>query len=119
MTMAKKPQKGLTLDVRKAGAAAVVEISGSADIRESPKLQRALEELAACRTALIVLDLSAMEFICSQGLGAIITGHLKSRHHKGQIRLVNPQPAVRELLETTRLTKLFPIFSSLDQALAS
>ena len=117
--MAEHPHSKLTLDVRKVGSAMVVRVCGSADISESEKLLRKLEELAADRIPVVVLDLSDMDFICSQGLGAIITGHLKSRHHNGEIRLVNPQPAVRDLLETTRLTKLFPIFPSVDQAVAS
>ena len=76
-----------------------------------------LEELAAQRKPVLVLDMADLEFICSLGLGAIISGHLKSRHHQGQIRLVNPQPAVRDVLEKTRLTSLFPIYASVDQAL--
>jgi anti-sigma B factor antagonist len=114
--MAGQVRKALTLEVRQAGSAGVVCASGSADIGQCEKLLAALDQLVARRTALIVLDLTDLEFICSQGLGAIITAHLKSRHHKGQIRLVNPQPAVREVLETARLTKLFPIFNDLDQA---
>ena len=66
-----------------------------------------------------MLDLHEMDFICSLGLGAIINGHLKSRHHQGQIRLVGPVPPVRELLETTRLTKLFGIYDSVEQALTA
>jgi anti-sigma B factor antagonist len=83
------------------------------------KLRLKLEELAAKGAPVIVVDLSGMDFICSLGLGAIISGHLKCRHHNGQIKLVNPQQAVMQLLETTRLTKLFPIYSSVDQALSS
>jgi len=64
----------------------------------------------------IVLDLSEMDFICSVGLGAIIIGHHKSRRHDGEIRLVNPQPAVRRLLEATRLTKLFPLYAGVEDA---
>ena len=74
-------------------------------------------ELADSRIPVIVLDLTEMDFICSAGLAAIISAHLHSRHHRGQIKLVNPQPAVKDLLELTRLTKLFPVHETLDQAL--
>ena len=74
-------------------------------------------EEAAEHVPVIVLDLGQMDFICSLGLGAIITGHLKCRHHQGQIRLVNPTEQVRELLETTRLTKLFTVYETVEQAL--
>ena len=115
--MAQPTCRRLVWKQREAGRATVVQLCGSAGIDEAEKLQESLERLAAKEVPLIVLDLSEMDFICSQGLGAIITGYLKCRHHNGEIRLVNPQPAVHQLLETTRLTKLFPIFATVEQAI--
>jgi len=109
----------LRLSVRQVGSAMVLGVRGSAGMDAAEKLRLKLEELAAKQAPVIVVDLSGMDFICSLGLGAIISGHLKCRHHNGQIKLVNPQQAVMQLLETTRLTKLFPIYSSVDQALSS
>jgi anti-sigma B factor antagonist len=86
---------------------------------EAEEIRRTLEELAARCAPVIVLDLSEMDFICSVGLGAIITGHLRSRHHQGEIRLVNPQDNIQDLLHTTKLTKLFAIYPTLEQALAN
>jgi anti-sigma B factor antagonist len=106
----------LRLTVREVGSVAVVGVRGSAGMEAADKLRVKLEELAVKEVPIIVLDLKDMDFICSLGLGAIISGHLKCRHHNGQIRLVNPQPAVLQLLETTRLTKLFPIYTSVDDA---
>ncbi len=111
--------KPLEMDVREVGSAAVVHVSGSVDMSDAEKMRVTLEDLAAKPTALIVLDLSDMDFICSVGLGAIISAHLKCRHHQGRICLVNPKPAVRELLETTRLTKLFDIYQTVEEATAS
>ena len=114
-----QPKSVLTLDVQTGPQATIVRVTGSAGMREAEHMRSVLEELNASCPAIIVLDLSRMDFICSMGLGAIIQGHLRSRHHSGQIRLVNPQPAVRELLETTRLTKLFPVFASVEEAVGS
>ena len=114
--MSKTSDKSLRLETEELGSAVVVRICGSVSINHAEQLRERLEEIAAGQTPILVLDLSKMDFICSTGLGAIIFGHLKSRHHNGQIRLVSPQPAVRELLETTRLTKLFPLYESVEQA---
>jgi anti-sigma B factor antagonist len=114
--MTRSTGKPLGLKVTRQGQAAVVEVAGSVSITEADRLRQTLEQLAAERFPLLVLDLGRMDFISSLGLGAIIAGHLKCRHHRGQIRLVNPQQAVRELLETTRLTKLFGIYDSVQQA---
>ncbi|MFB3890398.1 MAG: STAS domain-containing protein [Phycisphaerae bacterium] len=112
-----EPPEPLKVDVRRLASAPVVRIEGSASFAVADKLRSRLEKLAAEQAPLVVLDLTALDFICSPGLGAIISLHIKSRHHAGRIRLVNPQPAVLEILGTTRLTKLFPIFPNVEQAL--
>jgi len=108
----------LNIETRQDGDVVVVVVRGSAGMSEAETMRTELEKLAGSHAPLIVLDLSGMDFICSAGLAAIICAHLRSRHHRGKIKLVNPQPAVRELLETTQLTKLFPIYADLDQAVA-
>jgi len=114
MTTGNRP---LRLKVARQDDAAVVKVAGSVSLSEADRLRERLEKLAAEQCPLIVLDLSDMDFICSLGLGAIISGHLKCRHHRGQIRLAGPSDQVRELLETTRLTKLFEVYDSVDAAL--
>jgi anti-sigma B factor antagonist len=110
-------ETGLVVSVRRQGAAAVVTVRGSAGMGESEQLRAALEQLAASATPLIIMDLSEMDFICSNGLGAIVSVHVKSRRHKGEIRLAGPKPHVRDVLETTRLTQLFGIYASVQQAI--
>ncbi|MCK4600924.1 MAG: STAS domain-containing protein [Phycisphaerae bacterium] len=117
--MAAKLHKKLKLDVQETAAATVVRVCGSAEMSEAEKLRTQIDELASRETPVIVLDLSEMDFISSSGLGVIISGHLKCRRHNGQIKLVNPTLAVMELLETTRLTKLFSIYKTVDEAIAS
>lgn len=110
--------QSLGIDVRQEGLGAVVTLRGSVTMDEAGKLMQALEELTSSQTAVIVLNLSELDFVCSTGLGAIIRGHLKTRHYEGGIRLVNPQPSVQKLLETTRLTELFPLFPTVAAALS-
>jgi anti-sigma B factor antagonist len=117
--MARDDDGDFHLDVEQRGDASVVTIRGSAGMTAADTLREALETLAAREVPVIVIDLSGMEFISSLGLGAIINGHLKCRHHNGRIKLVNPRASVRRLLETTRLTKLFAVHPTVEQALAS
>ncbi|MDY7009587.1 MAG: STAS domain-containing protein [Planctomycetota bacterium] len=109
--------KPFRMNITRCENAVVLAIAGSVSMTDAQRLQEKLEELAAERVSVIVLDLKEMDFICSVGLGAIIVGHLKCRHHSGKVRLVSPVPSVRELLETTRLTKLFDIYDSVEEAL--
>lgn len=117
--MAPETVRKLKLDVEQVGSAAVVRISGSAGMTEAENMRLKLEELVERKIPLIVLDLGEMDFICSQALGVMISMHVSSRQHNGRLGLVNPQPAVRQLLEITRLTKLFEIYPTVEQALAT
>jgi anti-sigma B factor antagonist len=110
--------KPFRVEVKKRGHNAVIKLYGSAGIYECDKIRKPLEELAAQKVPVTVLDLSEMDFIGSAGLSAVVCGHIRNRHHHGQIRLVAPQQGVLEVLQMTCLTKIFPIYSSVDQALA-
>ena len=115
--MKKASKNPLKLKTETTDSGIILYVSGSVGIADSEKLKSKLVELAEKKTETIVLELSKMGFICSTGLGAIISGHLKCRQHNGRIRLVNPAPPVRKLLEMTHLTKIFDIFPGVEQAL--
>ena len=114
--MSQVPDKPLELNVSDQGDARVVGIFGSVGMNEADRLRSALDELADAPTRVVVLDLTGMDFICSLGLGAMIAVYQKMRGRRRDLKLVNPQTPIREVLEATRLTKLFPIYASVDEA---
>lgn len=115
--MSEDADNPLELATREQGRARIVRVLGSVSLDEADRFRHALEELAAA-AVLLVLDLSEMDFICSTGLGAIIAMHQKLRGVSGDVKLVNPQPAIRQMLEATRLTKLFGIYASVEDAVS-
>jgi anti-anti-sigma factor len=62
------------------------------------------------------LDLSEVESLDAGGLTALLSLHHWTRSHAIQLKLVNPSNFVREVLERTRLDRVFNI-SSLHDAL--
>ena len=67
----------------------------------------------------LVMDFGDVSYLNSMGLG-VIAGSLKRvKKENGDLKLLNLSPAVRELLELTRLTKVFEIFDSEESALKS
>ena len=106
------------LETRQEGSAVVAVVAGSAGMAEAEGFRARLEQIADGETPLIVLDLSGLEFVCSAALAAMISAHLRVRRRNGQVRLANPRPTVRELLEITRLTKLFGVYDTVEKALA-
>ena len=57
----------------------------------------------------IELDLSDVRFLDSSGLGALISLHKTMCSQNGQVRLLNPSDTAQQILELTRLHRLFEI----------
>jgi len=64
----------------------------------------------------IVLDLSRVEYISSMGLSTLVSLYKRVRAKNGHMILAGLQPAVRTILETTYLLKLFPTAPDRAQA---
>ena len=60
-------------------------------------------------TTCLDLDLSAMTFLDSSGLGTLISLHKTLRSRNGTVRLLKPAPNVQQILELTRLHRVFEI----------
>ena len=57
----------------------------------------------------IEIDLSETMFLDSCGLGALISLHKTICARQGLVRLVNPTPPVQQILELTRMHRIFEI----------
>lgn len=66
--------------------------------------------LTPTQTSLEV-DLSRTRFVDSSGLGALIALFKTMCARNGKLRLLRPTPAVRQMLELTRMNRLFEITS--------
>lgn len=64
-----------------------------------------------------LLQMSAVEFIDSTGLGTIVRLSKRVREAKGELSLAEPQPKILEMFELTRLDKIFPIYKTYEEAL--
>jgi anti-anti-sigma factor len=67
----------------------------------------------------IVLDLSAIQFLNSAALGAIVTMIKDVRLKGGELRLAAPQPTVRTLFKMVKLENIARIDEQVDVAIAA
>jgi anti-sigma B factor antagonist len=65
---------------------------------------------------IIVLDLSEVQAMDGSGLGMLVFVHRWTRDNGVQLKLVDPSPLVREMLERTKLIRVFDV-SSMEEAL--
>jgi anti-sigma B factor antagonist len=57
----------------------------------------------------IDIDLSQMEFVDSAGLGSLVALRKTASERNGRVRLINPSAHVQQILELTRLHRVFEI----------
>jgi anti-sigma B factor antagonist len=62
-------------------------------------------------TVYLDLDLSTLTFLDSSGLGTLISLHKTLRSRNGTVRLLSPAPNVQQILELTRLHRVFDIIN--------
>jgi len=60
-------------------------------------------------TTMVDVDLSQTGFVDSSGLGALIALQKTMTARKGAVRIINPRPNVMQILELTRLHRVFEI----------
>ncbi len=67
----------------------------------------------------ILLNLAAVEFIDSSGLGELVRTHASIRSRGGQLKIVNPSRTILELLRITKLDRVLDIEQDEASALNS
>jgi anti-sigma B factor antagonist len=97
---------------------AVVTVSGEIDLYSSPTFREALEA-AARRSDRLIVDLTDVPFLDSTGMRVLTeTLHRHRPERDVLVCLVGLAPMVRQVLEITGLIKLFPVFTTMTEALA-
>ncbi len=66
----------------------------------------------------VILDLSAVSFIDSGGLGLLVRMMASARAAGGDLKVAAPSPQIVKLLETTCLARVFQLFTSSEEAVA-
>jgi anti-anti-sigma regulatory factor len=78
-----------------------------------------LNELVAEGEYHLVVDMAGVDFLDSTGLGVLVGGLKRTRAHEGTLQLVCDQEKILKVFRITGLTKVFPIHSTLNEALSS
>jgi anti-sigma B factor antagonist len=109
----------LTITTREAEGRTVVSVAGEIDVYTAPRLREEITELVAAGTYDLVIDMSAVEFLDSTGLGVLVGGLKKVRAHDGSLPLVCNQDRLLKIFRITGLAKVFVIHDTAEAALAA
>ena len=94
-----------------------IMISGRLDVEGTNSVAAKLEELSRTPRKGVVVDLSALKFLASIGIRAIITSAKAVKERGGKMVLVVDEGStVKMSLQATGIDQLVPVFSSADAA---
>ena len=109
----------LTLATREVDGTTIVSVGGEIDVYTAPKLRDKITELVADGRYHLVVDMEAVEFLDSTGLGVLVGGLKKVRANSGSLQLVCNQERLLKIFRITGLAKVFVIHRSTDDALGT
>jgi anti-anti-sigma factor len=98
---------------------AVVRLKGELDIVTVDELRQHLRKARQSYGEHVILDLTDLEFMDSQGLSVIVSCQKAVNAAAGSLVLVAPRPIVRRTLEITGLSRRLDVFDSIEEAAAA
>ena len=97
-----------------------MDITGDIDLAHSPAVRKALlQEIKEKKTPKVYLNLEKVRYIDSSGIASLVEGLKASRDIGSRLVLYGLSKSVREVMELSRLQKIFEIHENEAQATAS
>jgi len=108
------------ISTRQSGNATIVDVQGDIDLYNSPEVRKALlEALREKGAQRVVVNLKAVRYIDSSGVASLVEGLKVSRELGSRFILFGLSPAAREVLELSRLIRVFEVFENENEALGT
>ncbi|MBM2575914.1 STAS domain-containing protein [Jannaschia sp. Os4] len=100
------------------GEVLVLTVNGRrVDAAGSVAFKEAVRDALAGADGRVVMDLSAVEFIDSSGLGALVASAKAAG--EGGLELAGAGPLVRKVLALTHMDRVFPLHDDVEAALSA
>ena len=104
---------------RQVGQTTIFDVSGDIDLATSPELRRALlREIRENRRPRVVMNLIKVRYIDSSGVASLIEGLKACQDLGSRFILFGLSGSAREVLQLSRLLKVFEVYDNEEQALA-
>ena len=110
----------MKISARRHDKTAIFDVSGDIDFANSPVVRDSvLREIRESRTPRVVVNLGQVRYMDSSGVASLVEGLKASRDLGSRFILFGLSTAAREVLQLSRLIKVFEIYDNEEQALAS
>ena len=109
----------MTITTRQEGEATILALSGDVTLYNTPEVRKAmLGLLKEKRVPQLLVDMRGVRYIDSSGVASLVEGLKASRDLKSRFALFGLTKTTREVLELTRLLRVFEVHATEAEALA-
>lgn len=109
----------MNITTRREGEATILELSGDITLYNTPEVRKAiLDLLKDKRVPQLLVDMRGVRYIDSSGVASLVEGLKASRDMDSRFALYGLTKTTREVLELTRLVRVFEVHDTEEQALA-
>jgi anti-sigma B factor antagonist len=108
---------GCLITSEASGEVVVVHVAGEVDVDGAACLRHALASAVGSGFVNLVVDLRAVTFIDSTGLGVLVNALRSARRLRGRLEIVVRDPRLVRLLRISSLDQLFVVHDDLTTAL--
>jgi anti-sigma B factor antagonist len=106
------------IEERRVDSVSVVSVAGVVDMLTAPDLEKAIAEAAKSSPVAVVVDMSAVEFLASAGMGVLIAAQ-DELAPAVRFAVVADGPATSRPLKLVGVTDVVDLYATLDEALAA
>lgn len=98
------------LSTRQVGDVSVVDVAGRITLGEgSSAIRETLRDMVGKSQKKILLNLGEVSYIDSSGIGELVSGFTTVTNSGGQLKLLNLNKRVKDLLQITKLYTVFDV----------
>lgn len=108
-----------TISIRKKDAVSILDVAGRLTSFEVSALRDAISRLLKEGRKNIVLNLGALDYLDSSGIGELARSYVSVVKTGGEMKVIGLSAKVEEVLKITQLFRVFPEFPSEEAALDS
>lgn len=107
----------MTIETTMHGKTAVIALDGRMDAHEAGLFEADCERVVGKGTTHIIVDLKRLSYVSSMGLRSFLHAAKTCKAANGALVLANFGGFVQQVFDVTRLTSLFQIYATVDEAL--
>jgi anti-sigma B factor antagonist len=109
----------MDIKTRQSGEATILELSGDITLYNTPEVRKTMLGLLKDQgVAQLLVDMRGVRYIDSSGVASLVEGLKASRELKSRFALYGLTKTAREVLDLTRLLRVFEVHETEEQAVA-